>query len=92
MHIVALGWMFVVVLMSAAEATSPQGSVLGAGVTFVFYGLVPVGIVLYVMNTPHRRRARRRLEAEQARAEAETAPGAQATGGDAADQADVPPR
>lgn len=67
MHIVALGWMFVVVLMSAAEATSPQGSLLGAMVTFVFYGLVPVGIVVYVMNTPHRRRARRRQEAEQAR-------------------------
>lgn len=74
MHIVALGWMFVVVLMSAAEATSPQGSVLGAVVTFVFYGLVPVGIVVYVMNTPHRRRARRRAEAqadEQARAQTE---------------------
>lgn len=67
MHIVALGWMFVVVLMSAAEATSPQGSLLGAMVTFVFYGLVPVGIVVYVMNTPHRRRARRRQEEEEAR-------------------------
>lgn len=71
MHIVALGWMFVVVLMSAAEATSPQGSLLGAVVTFVFYGLVPVGIVVYVMNTPHRRRARRRLEEEEARRAAE---------------------
>jgi predicted membrane channel-forming protein YqfA (hemolysin III family) len=71
MHIVALGWMFVVVLMSAAEATSPQGSLLGAVVTFVFYGLVPVGIVVYVMNTPHRRRARRRVEEEEARKAAE---------------------
>jgi predicted membrane channel-forming protein YqfA (hemolysin III family) len=73
MHIVALGWMFVVVLMSAAEATSSQGSVLGALVTFVLYGLLPVGIVVYVMNTPHRRRARRRAEAladERAQAEA----------------------
>jgi predicted membrane channel-forming protein YqfA (hemolysin III family) len=67
MHIVALGWMFVVVLMSAAEATSPQGSLLGAMVTFVFYGLIPVGIVVYVMNTPNRRRARRRQEDEEAR-------------------------
>jgi predicted membrane channel-forming protein YqfA (hemolysin III family) len=73
MHIVALGWMFVVVLMSAAEATSSQGSVLGALVTLVLYGLLPVGIVVYVMNTPHRRRARRRAEAladEQAHSEA----------------------
>lgn len=65
MHIVALGWMFVVVLMSLAEATSPQGSVLGAAVTFLLYGVVPVAILVYVMNTPHRRRARRRQEAEE---------------------------
>jgi len=30
MHIVALAWMFVVLLMTAAEATSTQGTVLGA--------------------------------------------------------------
>lgn len=66
MHIVAIGWMFVVVLMTAAEATSPQGSLLGAAVTFVFYGVVPVAIVLYLLNTPHRRRARRRMEGAQA--------------------------
>ena len=63
MHIVALGWMFVAVLMSLAEATSPQGSLLGAAITLVLYGVLPVAIVLYVMNTPHRRRARRRAEA-----------------------------
>lgn len=73
MHIVALGWMFVVVLMSAAEATSPQGSILGAVLTFAFYGLVPVGIVVYVMNTPHRRRARRRAEEEESQRAAEAA-------------------
>ena len=63
MHIVALGWMFVAVLMSLAEATSPQGSLLGAAITLVLYGVLPVAVVLYVMNTPHRRRARRRAEA-----------------------------
>jgi hypothetical protein len=63
MHIVALGWMFVALLMSLAEATSPQGSLLGAAITLVFYGVLPVAVLLYVMNTPHRRRARRRAEA-----------------------------
>jgi predicted membrane channel-forming protein YqfA (hemolysin III family) len=66
MHIVALGWMFVALLMSLVEATSPQGSLLGAVVTLVLYGVLPVGLVVYVMNTPHRRRARRRAEAAAA--------------------------
>jgi mannose/fructose/N-acetylgalactosamine-specific phosphotransferase system component IID len=77
MHIVAIGWMFVVLLMTLAEATAPQGSLLGAAVTFVFYGVVPVAIVLYLLNTPHRRRARRRADAQahaQAQAGTQDAP------------------
>lgn len=66
MHIVAVGWIFVVVLMSLAEGTSPQGSWLGAFFTFLLYGVLPLSIVLYVMGTPMRRRAR--LAAEAARA------------------------
>ena len=62
MHIVALAWVFVVVLMAAAEATSPQGSLLGAVITLLLYGVLPLGIVLYLMGTPMRRRAR--LQAE----------------------------
>ena len=68
MHIVALGWMFVVVLMSLAEATSPSGTVLGAVFTLLLYGALPVSIVIYLMNTPHRRRARLRREAQDAAA------------------------
>jgi membrane protein implicated in regulation of membrane protease activity len=63
MHIVALGWVFVVVLMTLAEATSPQGTLLGAFFTLLLYGLLPLAIVLYVMGAPMRRRARRRAEA-----------------------------
>lgn len=66
MHIVALGWMFVVVLMSLAEATSANGTVLGAVFTLLLYGALPLAIVLYLMNTPHRRRARLRKDAEDA--------------------------
>lgn len=68
MLIVALGWMFVVLLMTLAEATSPDGTLLGALITFVLYGVLPVSIVLYVMATPMRRRRRQRQEAEQAAA------------------------
>lgn len=59
MHIVALAWIFVVLLMALAEAVSSRGSVLGALITLVLYGLLPLAIVLYLMATPMRRRARR---------------------------------
>ena len=55
--------MFVVVLMALAEATSTQGTLLGAFFTFVLYGLIPLAIVMYVLGTPTRRRVRQRAEA-----------------------------
>lgn len=72
MHIVALAWIFVVVLMAVAEATSTQGTVLGALFTFLLYGVLPLAIVLYVMGTPARGRARRAAAAAEAVAEAAT--------------------
>lgn len=84
MHIVAIAWMFVVVLMSAAEATSSQGSLLGAFFTFVLYGLLPLGLVLYILGTPARKAARRRAEAaEPARLGAATASPHSGDAGDA---------
>lgn len=68
MHIVAVAWLFVVILMTVAEATSPVGTVLGAFLTLLLYGLLPLGLVLYVMGTPMRRRARRQAEAAAASA------------------------
>lgn len=73
MHIVALAWIFVVVLMVAAEASSTQGTLLGALVTLVLYGAVPLSIVLYVLGTPARRRARLLAEAAAEQATAGTA-------------------
>lgn len=63
MHVVALAWIYVVLMMAVVEALSPQGSVLGAFFTFLLYGVLPLSIVLYVMGTPMRRRARQRAEA-----------------------------
>jgi NADH:ubiquinone oxidoreductase subunit 6 (subunit J) len=56
-YIVAIGWMYVVLMMTLNEATAPNGSVLGAFITLVLYGLLPLGIVLYIMGTPLRRQA-----------------------------------
>ena len=58
MHLVALAWMYVVVAMSAAEAISPAGTLLGALFTFLLYGALPLAIVLYLLGTPGRRRRR----------------------------------
>lgn len=58
MYLVAIAWMYVVLMMSIVEALSPQGTVLGALFTFALYGLLPLGIVMYLLGTPMRRRAR----------------------------------
>lgn len=74
MYLVAIGWMYVVLMMAVVEALSPVGTVLGALITFVFYGLLPVSIIVYIMGTPGRKRARRQAEqAEQAELEASAA-------------------
>lgn len=65
MYIVAIAWAFVVLLMALTEATSSQGTVLGAFFTLLLYGVLPLSIVLYLMGTPARRKARRRAEQSQ---------------------------
>jgi hypothetical protein len=63
MYLVAIAWAYVVLMMALAEALSPQGTVLGALFTLLLYGVLPLSIVLYLLGTPHRRRARRAAEA-----------------------------
>lgn len=57
MYLVVIAWLYVTVMMAVAEATSSTGSVLGAIITFVLYGLLPLSIVVYILGTPGRRRA-----------------------------------
>lgn len=69
--IVIIGWLYVALMMAVAEATSTQGTITGAVVTFVLYGVLPVAIVTYIMMTPARKRAiRSREKAEQGAARA----------------------
>ena len=68
MYLVAIAWFYVALMMALAEATHPQGTVLGALFTLLLYGIGPMSIVLYIMGTPMRRRARL---AEEAAAEAQ---------------------
>ena len=65
MYLVAIGWLYVAVMMAVAEAAHANGSVLGAVITFVLYGLAPVALVMYLLGTPMRRKARLQAEARE---------------------------
>jgi predicted membrane channel-forming protein YqfA (hemolysin III family) len=66
-YLVVIGWMYVVLMMSVAEATNTTGTVLGAIVTFFLYGLLPVALVVYLMRAPQRRKALKAREAAELR-------------------------
>ena len=63
MYLIAIAWIYVVLMMAVAEATSSTGSLLGALVTFTLYGVLPLGILLYIMRAPHRARMSKAREA-----------------------------
>ena len=65
MHLVLIGWLYVALMMSVAEATNTNGTVLGAVFTFLLYGAAPVSLVLYLMATPGRKKARKAKEAAE---------------------------
>ena len=68
MYLVIIAWLYVTLMMAVAEATNTTGSILGAIITFVLYGLLPMALVVYLMSTPARRKA---LKARQAKEDAE---------------------
>jgi hypothetical protein len=65
MYLIVIAWLYVTLLMGLAEAFSSQGTVLGAIITFVMYGVLPMSLVVYLMGAPMRRKAIRKA-AEQA--------------------------
>lgn len=87
MYIVPIAWLYVVVMMSVAEATNANGTLLGATVTFVLYGMLPIALILYFMGAPARRRAIRAREA----AELQVARSLQPNAGSLAPTDTVPP-
>lgn len=71
MYLIAIGWLYVALMMAVAEASASNGSILGAVFTFVLYGLAPTALVMYVLGTPARKRA---LKAQEAALAAQDAP------------------
>jgi hypothetical protein len=95
MYLVVIAWLYVVLMMSVAEATSSNGTLLGALFTFTLYGLGPIALLVYIMGTPGRKRAIKAREqaardAENAAARASSAE--PAGGGEAAAEPVAPVR
>lgn len=51
MYIVAIAWLYVALMMAITEP-----NIVGGVLTFVFYGLLPCGLLLWLLGTPQRRR------------------------------------
>jgi hypothetical protein len=54
MYIVAIAWLYVVMLMALTEE-----SVIAGIMTVLLYGLAPLALFLWLVGTPQRRRNRR---------------------------------
>ncbi len=54
MYIIAIAWLYVVILMAATEKSITSGVL-----TFVFYGLLPCALLLWLLGTKHRRHYRK---------------------------------
>jgi uncharacterized membrane protein len=60
MYIIAIAWIYVVFMMSITEVSGIAGVM-----TFLLYGMLPVGIIVYVMGTGQRKRRRHAKERQQ---------------------------
>ena len=65
MYLIPIAWLYVTLMMAVAEATNTTGTVLGALITFVFYGVGPVALLMYLLGWPARRRAIKAREAAE---------------------------
>jgi predicted DNA repair protein MutK len=67
MHIAAVGWMYVVLMMAITE-----DSVIAGIMTFFFYGVLPTLVIVYIGGSGQRRKRREldRLQAMQERQQA----------------------
>ncbi len=60
MYVIAIAWIYVALLAAITETT-----VVGGVLTFVFYGLAPLALVLWLFGTPDRRRRQRSRETDE---------------------------
>lgn len=69
MLIIIIAWLYVVILMSMTEH-----SVIAGVMTFLLYGVLPLSVVVYLLNTPARRARRKAAQAQEDAAAATEGP------------------
>ena len=57
MYLIAIPWLYVALLAAVADETA-----VGGVLTFIFYGLAPLALVLWLFGSPLRRRRQRELD------------------------------
>lgn len=67
MYLIAIAWLYVALLAAITD-----NSVVGGVLTFVFYGLAPMALFLWLFGTSSRRRRQREREANGLNDRAET--------------------
>ena len=55
MYIIAIGWLWVAFMMAITEP-----SIVSGLLTFLFYGLLPCSLLMYLLGTPGRRRRQKK--------------------------------
>ncbi len=65
MYLIVIAWIYVVLMMSVAEASNSNATLMGAMFTFVIYGVGPVTLVVYLMGAPARSKAIKKRHAEE---------------------------
>lgn len=53
MYIIAIAWLYVALLLAVSDTT-----VVGGVLTFLFYGIAPLALFVWLFGTPARRRAK----------------------------------
>ena len=64
MYLIAIAWLYVALLAAVTD-----NSVVGGVLTFIFYGLAPMALFLWLFGTPTRRRRQREANDLNDRAE-----------------------
>lgn len=60
MYIIVIAWLYVVILMAATEKSLAAGLL-----TFIFYGLLPCALLLWILGVKHRRHYKNKQLLEQ---------------------------
>ncbi|ENO83004.1 MAG TPA: hypothetical protein DCY18_09520 [Thauera sp.] len=69
MYLIPIAWLYVAILVAVSEDT-----VVAGVLTFVFWGIAPLALFMWIFGTPARRRRQREREALDRNDRAETGP------------------